>query len=62
MRKLLQTGLYLAELAENSLTIQIQQLSPNKGRDLLPGTNDTYSWLGSKDRKLITVIDRPELS
>ena len=28
-----------------------------RGKDLFPGTKDTYSWLGSKDRKLITVLD-----
>lgn len=34
----------------------------SRGKDLLPGTNDTYSWIGSKERRLITVIDRLKLS
>lgn len=33
-----------------------------KSKDLLPGTNTPYSWLGSRNKKLITVIGRLDLS
>lgn len=53
---------YLAGLAENCFYNTNVETITYKDRDLLWGTNDTYSWLGSKNGELITMIDRLELS
>lgn len=57
-----QTVLLLGRLGRKQLYYNTNVVTITyKGKGLLPGTNDTYSWPASKDRKLITVIDRPQL-